>query len=433
MIQRNIQEGDNIYTVSKKKLASLNYFWIGFSIYTLFYGWSTTNNSFLSPALSQGFQILGFIIFAVGAASLFKFKFDNKYLQFLFTIFLVYNTIVVLRGATYDFNSVKKMFMSVGLGILPYFTPLVILLPRNLTVYKKACNALIIMGASYIIFVFAFYDVLHDPDRVNLESQALTDIFFALWAYPVSFLLLTYYYHAGKKALFGLGKINLFAIAVMLLALFFSIYRARRGSIFMCATTMMAIIMIYFIYSKNKAMMIFTGVVFAGAIGLFMAGRNTPSIFNFLIERSDEDTRTGVEEYMKADMSSTDWIIGKGFNAHYFCPTVEDVNDIEGLGYREVVETGYLQIILTSGIVGLVLLMMILIPAAFLGIFKSQNILSKGAGIFVLLWVIYEYPTISVGFTMHYILVWISAGICYSQKIRNLPDMAIKAHFQRSI
>ena len=152
-------------------------------------------------------------------------------------------------------------------------------------------------------------------------------------------------------------------------------------------------------------------------------------MFDFLVNRGEEDTRTGVEVYMYADMSSTDWIIGKGINGEYYCPVVDNVND--ATGYRAYIETGYLQIILKGGIVSIALLLLILIPAIFKGLFQSRNVLSKAAAIWILLWIIYEYPIIGVAFNMHYILVWIAAGICYSKKIRNMADSTIKFYLQK--
>lgn len=430
-VKKNIL-GSNIYTLSRKQNSSLGYFWNGFAIYTFFFAWSMTDDTLISPAMCQGFQLIGFMLFLAGAFPLLKFKFDSNYLQSIFTIYIIYSSIVVLRGFKYDVNSIKNAIFHVGMGALPYFTPLVVLLPRNFQVYKKMFSTLVIFGIGYYFYVVLFYDILHDPDRLNLQAQYLSDGLFGLLAYPVSFILLTFFYHTGKKALFGLGKINIMAIGVILVGLFFSIYRARRGSIFMCASTIMVIIMLYFIYSKNKAMIIFMGIVTAATLTLFFASRNTPALFNFLLDRADQDTRTGVEEYMMQDMSPIDWVIGKGFNGRYFCPTVEDVKDMEGIGSRDVVETGYLQIILTGGVMSFGLLLLILLPAVYLGIFKSRNILAKASGVFILLFILYEYPGVVIGFTMHYFLVWIGVGICYSKKIRGMSDMLIKTYMQRS-
>ena len=152
-------------------------------------------------------------------------------------------------------------------------------------------------------------------------------------------------------------------------------------------------------------------------------------MFSFLVDRGEEDTRSGVEVYMYADMSSTDWVIGKGIKGEYYCPIVDNVNDASG--FRGYIETGYLQMILKGGIMSIALLLLILIPAIFKGLFKSKNILSKAAAIWITLWIIYEYPVIGVGFTMHYLLVWISVGICYSKKIRNMADSTIKFYLEK--
>lgn len=71
-------------------------------------------------------------------------------------------------------------------------------------------------------------------------------------------------------------------------------------------------------------------------------------------------------------MDTKDWIIGKGVVGEYYCPTgaTED-------GYRQVIETDYLQIILKGGIISLGLLFLIAIPAIFKGLFYSKIYFQK--------------------------------------------------------
>ena len=116
-------------------------------------------------------------------------------------------------------------------------------------------------------------------------------------------------------------------------------------------------------------------VILAALIGYFyyssLYNQKNFGIFNFLVERGNEDTRTGVEDAMKDDMSSTDWIWGKGFDGEYYCPNIDD---LDTRGYRAFVETGFLQIMLKGGIGSLALLLLILIPAMWQGITKGKNI-----------------------------------------------------------
>jgi hypothetical protein len=90
--------------------------------------------------------------------------------------------------------------------------------------------------------------------------------------------------------------------------------------------------------------------------------------------------------------------------------------------YRSVIETGYLQIILNGGIVSLVLLLLIMIPAIVKGFIYSKNLLSKAAAAWIVLFFLYEYPGVPSIFSFNYILVWISLGICYSKDISQIPE-----------
>jgi hypothetical protein len=155
---------------------------------------------------------------------------------------------------------------------------------------------------------------------------------------------------------------------------------------------------------------------------------NKSGVFGFLVERGTEDTRTPVEECFYDDMKERDWIIGRGMAGEYFCPIVEEDADIKG--YRAAIETGYLQIILNGGMISLGLLLLMAVPAIICGIFFSKNILSKAAGFWILLWMLSLYPANVATFSLNYILVWISIGICYSGTIRNMPESVIKQSFQ---
>jgi O-antigen ligase len=133
---------------------------------------------------------------------------------------------------------------------------------------------------------------------------------------------------------------------------------------------------------------------------------------------------------MYADMSSADWVIGKGIKGKYYCPIVDNVNDAEGAGYRDNIETGYLQIILKGGILSLALLLLMFIPAVYFGLFKSKNVLAKASSLWIFLWIVYLYPSGGIVFNMNYVLVWVAAGVCYSEKIRKLTDEEIRPYLQ---
>ena len=184
------------------------------------------------------------------------------------------------------------------------------------------------------------------------------------------------------------------------------------------------------IFSSNKKFIVIYLAILISLVGalyvsnIYKIGKN--SIFTFLLDRGDEDTRTGVELYFYDDMKTEDWIIGKGINAEYFCP---DVEPEQTTNYRTVIETDYLQTILNGGIISLALLLLIVIPAIFLGLFYSTNILSKSAALWIFLWVLSLYPSRVTTFSLHYLTVWISIAICYSKSIRNMSETSMKKLF----
>ena len=149
---------------------------------------------------------------------------------------------------------------------------------------------------------------------------------------------------------------------------------------------------------------------------------NTPGIFRLLSDRATSDTRSGVEMFFYRDLTTQDWIIGKGINGKYYCPDI-DLGSVTD--YRYMIETDYLNTILKGGIISLGLMLLIAIPAIILGLFYSKNILSKAAAIWILLWVIELYPASVSTFSMHHILMWISIGICYSTIIRRIPEKTL--------
>lgn len=409
---------------------NLGFFWYGFVAYTIFFVLGSAEAPFLSPANYQALQIIGFMLMALGGFGLMNFKFDNEYLKILFIINLLYSATIVLRGSQYDFNSLKLMFLDVTFGILPYFASVVVLIPRSISNYRKIFNSLLILAAFFLICVVLFYNTLHDYDRLNLVAQGLVEILSTLLALPIGYLLINFVYQTGKKGLMRFGIKNMFALFVILVTLFFAIFRARRGLIFMCLTTLICMGMIYVITTKKRTLIIATAVILLVAGAFVVPNMKTPAMFGFLIDRGEEDTRTGVEVWMYADMSPADWVIGKGIKGKYYCPIVDNVNDAEGLGYRDNIETGYLQIILKGGILSLSLLLLIFIPAVYFGLFKSRNVLSKAASMWIFLWIVYLYPSGGIVFNMNYVLVWVAVGICYSEKIRNLPDETIKTYLQ---
>ncbi len=398
--------------------STLNYFWLGFIIYTL--SWVITTTTYTNYIVFQSIQILGLLLFIPNAIRLMQWKFESKYLMYVFSIYCAWQLTVLIRGFQFNYEFMKSQIIDPYEGIFPYLAPFILLFPLKPFYLKKVFNVILLLSLFYVIFVMFFKSDILLPDS-NLTSQAIIEYFSKTLSISCGFLLLTYQYHSKRR--------RLLVLLIILLTFYLAAIRARRGLMFISINFL---VFSYFIYYYNQRKKIITFIfsillifsVYFWVLNVFNENEN--SMFSYLSERLDENTtatRDGVEVAFFLDMKPINWIIGKGINGSYYCP------DIDGDGssdYRKGIESDYLNIILKGGIISLALMLLIAIPAIFRGIFYSKNILSKAAGIWILLYLIDLYPTPVTDFTLNYLLVWISIGICHSRKLRNIPESKIK-------
>lgn len=409
---------NNQLEISKNQLINLNIFWIGFVAYSLGYSLSIVSPSKLFPIL----ELLSLCMIFWGIISLVSFKIENSYVKTLYVLYGLWFLFILVSSIESFFNKESLLYFLLNplYGGILYLSPAVFLFPKKPIFYKKAFDAIIVFCFIYLFYDFISISYLMSSDQHNVANIDRVETSFDL-GISCGFILLTYKYHSTKR--------KLLAIATIVLILFFAIVRARRGLIVMSSGVILMSYLLYVVNSKKKILIFYAtilvitlGSLYAASIYDIKGNR----IFSFIAERGDEDTRTGVELYFYADMKPLDWAIGRGVEGKYYCPNIEE--DAVS-NYRSVIETGYLQIVLKGGLISLGLLLLITIPAIFKGIFYSNNILSKAAGIWIFLALTSLYPATVDTFTMRYLLVWICVGICYSKEIRNMPDEVLKEYF----
>jgi hypothetical protein len=401
----------------RMELITLNLFWIGFIMYSA--AWTASQSYRISPGLCALVQVIGMLLFIPACLRLIQFKFGNEYQKILFILFFTWAITILIRGFSLEEEELRGILFAPWFGGFLYLVPVIMLFPQKLIYYKKIFDTIIILGVFYILCDFISFSDLMNPDMNDVRSQAMVEYYSKNLAVPVIFLLLTYPYHSKNRLLF--------AAAVLLLTIFFAIVRARRGLLFMAIGPIFFIYLLYWFNSKRKLLMMILSwsIVVALAAGLiYYLNTTETNIFDGLEERATEDTRSGVEKYFFMDMKGWDWVIGRGMSGEYYSLTM-------GVGnHRGTLETDYLNMILKGGLINLVLLLMILIPAIVNGIFRSKNTLSKGAGLWILIWLLNTYPSTVQVFSLYYMLVWISVGICYSKTIRNIPENFLIAYFK---
>lgn len=406
----------NRQSVDTKVSMALNVFWLGFIVYTSAYTIST-----IPPynTMWQKVQLAAFVLLVGSSLSLVKFRITNSYLRLVYNLYLLWLCFIVVRGFEFNYEFISNTIYDAWFGVLLYFIPVIVLFQLNIESLRKVFWVIIILGIVFLGYCFLFRgQLLANYEEDTGRNQYVIEYLARNLSVPAGFLLLTYPYQSFWKKVFAF-----FIVGVTLLL---ALIRARRAIIFMEASYLLCFYFIFLYINKIKFQALFFSLILIGALvfgGIKMYNKYKGDAFEFITERIGEDTRTGVEVCLYDDLTTKDWIFGKGMSGQYYCPGIDDgvFND-----YRNMIETDYLNIILKGGIISLALLLLITIPAAILGIFYSKNLISKAAGIWIFLWVTDLYPTVVTTFALQYVLVWIAVGICYSREIRNMAEEEVK-------
>lgn len=404
-------------TLSKRDQNMQDLFWLGFLLYMVSY--SIAQTTMVSWILCQAVQSVGLILMISGALSQMQRHFDHPYLKPVFIVYCLWLLGVMVRGFTMDYNLIKVLLFDAYFGSLLYFMPLVVLFPRNLFFYKRLFDVIFVFGIFYLGLSVLFAREILFADREDLVSRGIVEVFVRNLGIPSTFLTLTFLYQTKKRKALALG----IALVSMLLALI----KARRGLLLMTMIPLVISYLFYLIESKSKILIILVSILLGGIIvayGLSLYEKS--SLFTYMKDRGLEDTRTNVELAFYRDLDTQDWLFGRGMLGEYYCPGIDE----NKTGYRSVIETDYLQIILKGGLVSFVLLLMILIPAMFLALFASKNLLAKAAGAWIFWTILNMYPSNVNTFSMSYLIAWVAVGIGYSKAIRELPEEVMCLYFK---
>jgi len=396
------------YILDSFKGASYSIFWTSIVLYSLGFLFYVSEHVFSQLCLlSMGFGIIGIGFSLINLA---KLSISNTYFRSIFILFMFWQFYTILRGIQ-ELN--QPMLLSLFFSpyfFLHYLVPLIILIPANIFFINRMFNFFSFLSISlFVVFVFFANDVLFTNPSFSEQM---------VWTLGTGagFLLLTWYYHNNK--------IRFIAFFSVLLCFAISTIIARRNIMITFGNFIVFSIVIVLLSSKQSIrskIYILTSIVLISILSYFIFMRYQEKVFEKITGHFSENTREIVFNAFLKDMSTKDLIVGKGFLGRYYCPGAEN-----GVDNRFLIESGYLQTILKGGIISLVLFLLIAIPAAYLGIIKSKNILSKASGCIVVLWLIDMVPWGMPAINIRYILVWTCIGICYSKVIRNLTEGEIK-------
>lgn len=200
-------------------------------------------------------------------------------------------------------------------------------------------------------------------------------------------------------------------------------FLARRGGLALSVSFLVLAWIMYALSDKETSTfdMILMAAIVVGIVFVLFTNMSD-SFFSTLMERGDEDTRSGVEESFYADMKSqVDWIFGRGWFGRYYDPIFSN--------FRSSIETGYLALILRGGLLYLIPYVVTLGITAFTGYFKSNNLFCKSFAIMCLMQIISLYPYGWPAFNFFHLIIWLGVWTCNDNSIRNMTDQEISLFY----
>jgi len=339
----------------------------------------------------------------------FKKAHVGLYFRILFLLLVIWSLITVFRSFNFQAKRLISLFGHYLMG-WAWLTPLAVIFGFNILNWPRLFNLFgKILLLSSIIGLFCFF----------YPVQYTYGLFESFAFLPI--LLLTFFFQSKK-----IKWVVLFSILVYILITF--AISQRVNVLFLALIIIFAFIQFLTLNEIKPTLKIFT-IIFLAFFSIVVIGK-FDDFYNQVTQNEEltTDTRTFLFEELFQDMSQSELWIGRGAMGTYYSPYFDYIGQqgLEGDSEtRSVNEVGYLEMILKGGYVMMLLYILILLPAAFLGIFKSKNIISKMCGYFILayliVWGISYYPIYSA----EYILLWMATGTAISGKNRRLTNKQV--------
>lgn len=320
-------------------------------------------------------------------------------------LLLIYSVFIVVRGNwSIDILRFLNKF-SWEHGVFNFMLPMLALLPYSKNTMKSLFSCITVwMVLAIISFLFFVNNIFTERD--GIEYLAAYGGMFA------SGYLLIFERYLSKKQ-------KIVCAVVYFIALFSALYMARRALV-------MSFVMYGLVFILNKLMVVkSSGMKFILVVTLsliiLLSGLVTYKmhIFDNIMNRSTEDTRSVVNIALISDLLQKKSYVcfGKGMDGTYYFPLRDEYGYIED--ERQGIETCYLNLLLTGGVVYLLLIVAVLSVSIIKGLRYERLSVQHSSALYLMTYWIDLYTTSCLSFVnVRSILFWISVGVCISNKTK---------------
>lgn len=135
------------------------------------------------------------------------------------------------------------------------------------------------------------------------------------------------------------------------------------------------------------------------------------------------DTRTFLYYEVFQDLKLNNaFLFGKGMNAGYASDSFQTYN-------RQVVEVGFLQMLLKTGIIGCLLYFSIILSAIVKALGRSRSLFIKALGLLLASYLLLFFIENIIAYNLLNVIIWYIIGLCSSETLRSLSDQEIRNLF----
>lgn len=302
---------------------------------------------------------------------LIDFKLENQYFKFIFSLFIFYEIIIIIRGWSFAPKDLTT-YLRQDIIFWPFLIPFFVFFDKRFSTFVYLLKCFYYLGIVYIVLIVVFPSLL----LYRISAETVINVFVP----GCGFLLLNAVYLSNKKVIVS--------FIVVLTGILSVVYLARRSNL---SVLVEFILVAYFFNLRSKSpsrvLKMLPLLIIIAAFAIFNLPAFNKKLTNKIDERILEDSRSTLYPNFLKDMDGYMYF-GKGLNGTYYFPMEEyelDGEQEKGVVWsaetnRNNAENGYFQLLLNGGVIHIILFILILLPASFYGIFKSSNQFSKACG-----------------------------------------------------
>ena len=343
----------------------------------------------------------------------------------IFAAFLGWNMVIMINGLKLEYTYLRDLWGTHG-GAWAWLVPTAMILGGSVQVWRRFLRVVQLMCWMVIPVILA-----------GRTLGFWSNYGLCLLA-PYSLLFWQYIPRRGRHVV----------LVGAVVALAFAVFQSGRTSVGVICLLMLCAAFLEFIRNTDSrngtrrlavvvtlTVAILAGFYVARTRSIPLAGSWTNQKVERFVEAFWENTRTSESSNLfldfLADFKLTELVIGRGALGTYSV----DWGSVD-LGKapkdRRNIECGYLQVILKGGLIALLGLLALAIPAAWLGLIQTRNWFTRSCALIILVRLIEMFLFGLPAAQVSYVTFWLAVGCCWSRSIRRMSEKDLMTAFHSS-